>query len=149
MSQSSPIDRLAEMTLYLQRHFLISLNHRASSFKLSVSQFTLLGLLAENGALTMGHVAALMGHSTPAATGLVDRMAKAGWVCRKPSPEDRRQVYVEITNQGRKVVEAARQDMLRCLEEVNSRLSTEDRKAWLRIYETLTAYSEESRRACH
>ena len=131
--------------MFLQRHFLISLTHQTSALKLSIPQYTLLGFLSAKGPLTMGHLAALMGHSTPAATGLVDRLCKSDLVRRTSSAEDRRQVHVEITGNGKVVVENARQELINCLNEISEKLSPEDQLAWIRIYETMHHYCEEKR----
>jgi len=47
----------------------------------------------------MTDIAKKMGHSTAAATGLVDRLEKLGFVERMHSAEDRRKVFVRITAQ--------------------------------------------------
>ncbi len=143
--ENKSIEKLAELTMFLQRHFLISLTHQTSILKLSIPQYTLLGFLSAKGSLTMGHLAALMGHSTPAATGLVDRLCKSGLVRRTSSPQDRRQVHVEITQEGKTVVENTRQELVNCLQEISSKLSAPDREAWVRIYETMFHYCEEKR----
>lgn len=45
-------------------------------------------------------------------TNRVDRLEKRGFVTRMPSPSDRRGVLVELTPDGRKVVDAAMGDLL-------------------------------------
>ena len=45
-----------------------------------------------------------MGHSTAAATGLVDRLEKLGYVQRLHAAEDRRKVMVQITRKGLELV---------------------------------------------
>ncbi|MEM1159143.1 MAG: MarR family transcriptional regulator [Verrucomicrobiota bacterium] len=145
LKNNHSVENLAELTMFLQRHFLISLTHQTSVLKLSIPQYTLLGFLSAKGPLTMGHLAALMGHSTPAATGLVDRLCKANLVRRTSSTEDRRQVHVEITDNGKVVVENARQELINCLNEISARLSPEDQQAWVRIYETMHHYCEQKR----
>jgi len=97
----------------------------------------------------MGNLAALMQHSTPAATGLVDRLCKLGLVRRKPSKQDRRQVLVEITSKGRTVMDENRKQLIQCLEEINAQLSEADRDAWLRIYQTMHDYIETRRAEVH
>jgi len=145
LKNNQSVEKLAKLTMFVQRHFLISLTHQTSILKLSIPQYTLLGFLSAKGPLTMGHLAALMGHSTPAATGLVDRLCKSELVRRTTSPKDRRQVHVEITENGKIVVENTRQELINCLNEISARLSPEDQQAWIRIYETMHRYCEEKR----
>jgi len=53
------------------------------------------GLLAERGRMTPGELAQATGLTTGAITGIVDRLAKAGFAARVPNPADRRSVIVE------------------------------------------------------
>jgi DNA-binding MarR family transcriptional regulator len=53
------------------------------------------GLLAERGRMTPGELAQETGLTTGAITGIVDRLAKAGFAARLPHPTDRRSVIVE------------------------------------------------------
>lgn len=46
---------------------------------------------------TMGHLAAALGLSTAATTGLVDRLENAGLARRVPDGHDRRRIHVEVT----------------------------------------------------
>lgn len=43
--------------------------------------------------------------SPPTATGLIDRLVRAGYVKRKSDPEDRRVVMVSLTKKGEKIVQ--------------------------------------------
>ena len=53
------------------------------------------GLLAERGRMTPGELAQETGLTTGAITGIIDRLAKAGFAARIPNPADRRSVIVE------------------------------------------------------
>ncbi|MGF1678810.1 MAG: MarR family winged helix-turn-helix transcriptional regulator [Candidatus Methylacidiphilales bacterium] len=144
-SAQNDLERLTNLTLYLQRHFVISLTEQTSELKLSIPQYTLLGFLIANGPTTMGNLALMMGHSTPAATGLVDRLCRSGFLERSPGSNDRRQVVVSITENGRHLMDHTRGELIRCLSEIRSRLPPEDQKAWLRVYEAMHDYCEEKR----
>jgi DNA-binding MarR family transcriptional regulator len=56
------------------------------------------GLLAERGSMTPGELAAATGLTTGAITGIVDRLARAGFAERAPHPSDRRSVIVRARN---------------------------------------------------
>ena len=47
---------------------------------------------------------ALLGLTSGAATGLVDRLQRGGWVRREPHPEDRRRQTVTATTEARETV---------------------------------------------
>jgi DNA-binding MarR family transcriptional regulator len=57
----------------------------------------------------MSAIAKKMGHSTAAATGLVDRLEKLGFVERVHAAEDRRKIMVRITSSGSEIVSTMRQ----------------------------------------
>ncbi|MEM6820882.1 MAG: MarR family transcriptional regulator [Verrucomicrobiota bacterium] len=131
--------------MFLQRHFLVSLTEQTTELKLSIPQYTLLSFLSVHDSLSMGYLASLMGHSTPAATGLVDRLCKSGLVKRKSGENDRRQVLVLITPKGRTLVEETRLELMKCLGEIYDRLPPNDQESWIRIYQTMQSYCEEKR----
>lgn len=131
---SPQISELAELTMYLQRFFLVSLTERVTLKKISIPQYTLLGFLSVNEHLTMGKLASLMGHTTPATTGLVDRLSQAELIERFATPADRRQVLVRITNKGRSLVEEMKTELISNLNSISNSLSKEDQQAWHRIF---------------
>ena len=53
-----------------------------------------------NGDANMTSIAKAVGHSTAAATGIVDMLAKKGLAERQHAPEDRRKVFVLLTMKG-------------------------------------------------
>ncbi len=93
-------DRLADFIMFAQRSFLLDLSKELNKGSLSYAQFFLLGYLANEDYLTMTDISKKMGHSTAAATGLVDRLEKLGYVQRLHAADDRRKVMVQITRKG-------------------------------------------------
>jgi DNA-binding MarR family transcriptional regulator len=102
----SPKDpgKLADFILFSQREFLLNLSKDLSRGNISFSQFYLLSYLSTSHEMTMTDIARKMGHSTAAATGLVDRMEKLGYVERAHAADDRRKVLVQITPKGIELV---------------------------------------------
>ena len=74
--------RMADFIMFTQRSFLLNLSKELNKGNVSFAQFFLLGYLASEDYLTMSDIARKMGHSTAAATGLVDRLEKLGMVKR-------------------------------------------------------------------
>jgi len=97
-------DRLADFVLFTQRSCILNLSSELSKGSLSFPQFFLLTYLSSEDYLTMSSIAKKMGHSTAAATGLVDRLEKLGFVERVHAAEDRRKIMVRITQQGVELV---------------------------------------------
>ncbi|MEY3895027.1 MAG: hypothetical protein RLZZ214_546 [Verrucomicrobiota bacterium] len=97
-------NRLADFVLFTQRGCILNLSSELIRGNLSYSQFFLLTYLSSEEYLTMTDIAKKMAHSTAAATGLVDRMAKFGYVERVHAVEDRRKIMVRITKKGVELV---------------------------------------------
>ncbi len=77
-------------------------------------QFFLLGRL-ETEILSMTEISKHTGHSTAAATGLVDRLEKLGYVQRVHDQEDRRKIFVHITRKGIQLVAAVKEEMVKTI----------------------------------
>ncbi|NOX99963.1 MAG: MarR family transcriptional regulator [Verrucomicrobia bacterium] len=101
-------DELADFIMFTQRSFLLDLSNELNDGHVSYAQFFLLGYLAKEEYLTMTDIAKKMGHSTAAATGLVDRLEKLGYVQRLHAADDRRKVMVQITKKGIDLVKRLR-----------------------------------------
>ena len=125
---------LADILLYLQRCFLTNLSRELAPGNVSFPQFFLLGALCHTQALTMSQIAARMRHTTAAATGLVDRLEKIGYVERSHSSDDRRKVLVTITAQGTALVTRIKEDMIHNLNETMTHLTASEQRAWLQVY---------------
>lgn len=134
------VDSLASIIMVMQRRFLASLMGELSRGKVSFPQFFLLGHLCTQGPSGMSCIATLMDHSMPAATGLVQRLEKLGYVKRSADKEDRRKVLVQATTKGSRLVEGIRQEMAANLEKVMDRLEPTEQRAWLDIYRKIHDY---------
>lgn len=75
--------------------------------KLSGSQIVVLRALVGRGPLQVTEVANELGVTLSAATGLVDRLVKAGLAERDRDNQDRRVVWVKITPAGETALQAA------------------------------------------
>lgn len=119
--------RLADFVMFTQRGCILNLSDELNRNNLSYSQFFLLTYLSSEDYLTMTDIAKKMAHSTAAATGLVDRMVKFGYVERVHAIEDRRKIMVRVTSKGvelvshlRKVIAADLAGILSSLDEDES-----------------------------
>src|SRR5215203_4055626 len=93
-------ERLADIFTVLQRCFLLRLSQDLDRGNVSFPQYLLLGFLVQQDQLTMTEIASKMGHTTAAATGLVDRLEKLALVRRVHASDDRRKVFVRPTPSG-------------------------------------------------
>lgn len=134
------VGSLADIIMVMQRCFMASLMGGLARKQVSFPQFFLLGHLCSLGPIGMGRIAELMNHSTPAATGLVQRLEKLGYVRRTHEKEDRRKVTVTATKKGIRLVEGVRQEMTGNLDKVRNLLEPMEQRAWLDIYKKIHAY---------
>ena len=118
--------RLADFVLFTQRSCILNLSKELNRGNLSYPQFFLLTYLSSEEYLTMTDIASKMGHSTAAATGMIDRIEKLGYVDRLHASEDRRKVMVRITSKGVELVSHMRKEIAADLAGI---LSTMDEEA--------------------
>lgn len=92
------------------RYAVFRLTRRLRSVRavdsLSDAQLAALGALRVHGRHTLSRLAEHECVTAPTMSTVVNGLAELGLVVRVPDDDDRRRVYVEITPQGEKVVEA-------------------------------------------
>ncbi len=137
-------ERLSQIVCNLQRRFLLDLSKDLSRGNVSFPQYLLLGFLKQQKFLTMTEIAGKMGHTTAAATGLVDRLENLGLVKRNHATDDRRKIKVHITTDGLALVEGIRTDMVGNLRRVMDELTPEEQKMWLQIYEKIHTFVQQN-----
>lgn len=135
-------ERLAEILTTLQRCFILTLSKELARGHVSFAQYCLLGFLAQQEYLTMSEIAQRMGHTTAAATGLVDRLEKLGHARRVHAQDDRRKILVQITASGSRLVGEVRSDMVETLLKIMQKLEPAEQKSWLQIYEKVITYCQ-------
>lgn len=98
---------------------------------LTYRQCQVLGYLAYDGPQSQNLLAEKMRIEPPTLVGILDRMARDGWICREPCPEDRRKKIIHPTP----AAEPIWQTILQCGRRVRARASqnlTPDQLASLR-----------------
>ncbi len=110
-SAKADADRLADFVLFTQRSCILNLSSELNKGNISFPQFFLLTYLSSEDYLTMSDIAKKMGHSTAAATGLVDRLEKLSYVERMHAADDRRKIMVRITAKGIELVSKMRKEI--------------------------------------
>ena len=136
----SRVPELERIATLLQRRFLIDLFRQTSAKRLSIPQFTVLGVLAVESGVPMGVLAKRMGHATSATTGLVDRLEGVGLVRRQALKGDRRQKLVEITAKGKELMGRLQGELRQHLSAILGQLDLGDQDAWVRIYRVMENY---------
>lgn len=119
-------NQLADFVLFTQRSCILNLSPELNGDRVSFPQFFLLTYLASEDFLTMSNIAKKMGHSTAAATGMVDKLEEMGHISRVHAANDRRKIMVKITDKGKKLVEKMRKNIVRDLAAVMADPHTND-----------------------
>jgi DNA-binding MarR family transcriptional regulator len=71
----------------------------------SLPQFRVLVVLHSGGPLRTGALAAQMHINASTFSRFVDRMVDGGWVVRRPRPGSRREILIDLTRDGARLVE--------------------------------------------
>ena len=112
---------LADFVLFSQRNCILRLSPELTQDRISYPQFFLLAYLDEEECLSMSSIARMMGHSTAAATGMVDKLQELGHLKRFTAAADRRKIMVRITEQGRALVSQMRNNIAEDLAQMMAR----------------------------
>ncbi|HNQ50034.1 MAG TPA: MarR family transcriptional regulator [Candidatus Omnitrophota bacterium] len=96
-------------------------------------QIFILIYLNKMGELRMTDVARYLSVTTAAATGIVDRLVRGGYVSRVYDPSDRRIIRVRLTEKGKDLVKNLIVHKVARIKEIFSRLSDKDRTDYLRV----------------
>lgn len=83
-------------------------------------------------------LARMLGVTSAAATGIVDRLEARGHVERRPHPRDRRRTQIDLTDSGRAEVVALLAPMFRALTEADAELSEAERAVVTRFLRQAT-----------
>ena len=97
----------------------------------------MLALLSEEGAMPMRALAARLGVSPQAVTGLVDEMEAEGLVARERHPTDRRRTVVRLNGHVRDMAAAKVAEREAALAVLFEDIPKADRAAFARVAETL------------
>jgi DNA-binding MarR family transcriptional regulator len=128
------------------RPVLVKLNRelRREVVSLGVTngQLSLLYAIERAPGIGVRELAAQEGMSAPGMSGHVDRLEAACFVTRARSSEDRRRVGIEITDEGRRVLRAAKTRRTAWLAKRLKALSPEEREAIDAAIEPLSALLE-------
>src|SRR5579863_5595898 len=105
-------------------------------YDLTPSQYNVLRILRGEGKpLPILEIANRMIAVVPGITGLIDRLEKAGWVCRERCETDRRVIFVAPTAKALKVLEELDGPLLELHRKLMRHLTKADLKELIRLLE--------------
>ncbi len=107
---------------------------------MTIAQYSALSALEQaNGECSMSELAEHIQQSSATMTGIVDRLVDKQWVTRRRSEEDRRAVYVQITDRGRQMLRTVEAEQYQDLLRILSRMTPASREGLVR---NLTEYMQ-------
>ncbi len=126
-------DEMNDILPYIAREFGRRQAKQLFKGKFTFPQFSLLDYLSREGGATMTGLARFMSVTTPAMTGTINRLVKAGYCQRVYDAEDRRLIRVNLTRRGHEVVRKVNSERHGMIIEVFGSLSARERREYLRI----------------
>jgi DNA-binding MarR family transcriptional regulator len=86
--------------------------------ELTLSQLIALHVISARAPITLLSLSEALGTRPPATCAMVDRLAKAGLVCRTPDPDDLRRVLLAVTGTAAQMIGKIEPDTARKLQSV-------------------------------
>lgn len=110
----------------------------------TLPQFRVLVVLATAEPMRMGALADRMGVLPSTFSRSIDRMVKEGWVRRIASPDSRREVLIELTSDGRSLVDDVTERRRRDIARILSTMTPDDQDVLCRGLEAFAEAAGES-----
>lgn len=136
-------EQLHRLTKELLRRYQFRDWNQICCYGISISQCHILDALAEEGDLTMQHLARRMFKSVSTMTRVVGQLVRRGYVKRRQDPEDRRVVHISVTPQGKAVVAAINRDLIQTQKAILQGIPADQ---WAGAFKVLEALASGARR---
>lgn len=136
-------DRLNEIMPVIAREFLKSQTGEFYKAKITLPQFIVLDMLHHHPDSRMTDIARLISVTSAAATGIIDRLVRDGYVRRHGDPKDRRIIKVSLTAKGDSIVRKMIEQKKRVTTKIFGMITEEEREAYLKILEHIRDHLKE------
>lgn len=97
----------------------------------TVAEFRSLVVLASKGSSSLAHLASELGVTSSTAQRQVDRLVSSGLVSRTENPNDRREVVIDLTKAGKRVVDTVTNRRRQAIARIATRMSPVDSAAFI------------------
>lgn len=104
---------------------------------MSIEQFGILRQLALNGVMRTSEIAKATGVHKSAVTQKADRLVEKGLIVRDRDSTDRRQVFLNITDEGKAMYKAAEKEMITLVRSYVEELNPEEFEVYLKVSEQI------------
>ncbi|GAB7070521.1 MarR family transcriptional regulator [Mycobacterium hodleri] len=134
------VDAITDALLTASR-LLVAISARSiaeNDETLTIAQFRTLVILSTRGPVNLATLAGLL-DVQPSTTGrMVERLVGAGLIDRRPNPQSRRELVVNLTDRGRQAVAAVTDERRRVLADTVAKMPADERRGLVRA---LTAFT--------
>lgn len=143
-TRGTPLDA-TEVTLHASRALLgIAVRSIADALQqVTLPQLGILAVLAKSGPTRMSDLATRVGALPSTFTRTIDRLVRGGWVVRDRSTQKRREILVELTEEGRQLVEHVFEDRRRQIALVLASLRTDEQRQVINALELFSTAASE------
>lgn len=129
----SEVDQVLEAILYLYTESRRVTKELARRADLTGPQLTVVKLLEHIGDLSLSSLSEKIGAQNSTVTGIIDRMEREGLVTRERSTEDRRVVYIKLSEKGRELAREIKVEPMEIFRSALESLSAQEMRELMRI----------------
>jgi MarR family 2-MHQ and catechol resistance regulon transcriptional repressor len=104
---------------------------------LSLTDFAVMEVLYNRGPLPLGEIGHRVLRRSGSITYAVDKLEARGWVARKPSPDDQRVTFAELTCAGRELMDRVFPPHAEALHQMASVLTTQEQETAIALLKRL------------
>ncbi len=148
---SSPLLPLTDLPgHYIRRLQQIAVGvfmEETQAFGVTPVQFAALNAIVASPGIDQRTLAASIGFDTSTIGGVVDRLEARGWVQRQVSPQDRRARLLQVTSEGRRLLQDVSAAVLATQKRILAPLPEAERQEFLRMLKVLVATNNDASRA--
>jgi DNA-binding MarR family transcriptional regulator len=129
----SEVDQVLEAVIYLYTESRRITKELARRADLTGPQLTVLKLLEQFGDLSLSGLSERIRAQNSTVTGIIDRMEREALVVRERSKEDRRVVYIRLTDKGRELAREIPVEPMEIFRSALESLTADDMRTLLRV----------------
>jgi DNA-binding MarR family transcriptional regulator len=126
-------DELNQLMPVIMREFARRQINELCKGRITLPQFLILEFLEKEQESKMTTLAQVMGVSTAAVTGIVERLVRQGFTLRLFDEDDRRVIKIKLTAKGETLVKKINLQRRQMVREIFAQISPEDRRDYIRI----------------
>lgn len=109
--RAKKIEKIFHNFYIIKRAFVESNRLSGANYGITIGQASVMRTLMHEGRKTMGEMSKLLGVSKGATTQLLNKLIDEGLIIRIPGDNDRRVIFVELSEKGKEYIETIRRSI--------------------------------------